>query len=116
MRQSERRNSKYKKQGAAILAAILLIMAAVAVKAQRITPTGVNAPALPYSVVPVPANPADTIMMPFPVQQTVPQRYEDLMEDEMAMDLSTPSNIRTEAEFDPATGIMWCAPKSVTMR
>ncbi|MDE6198407.1 MAG: cell surface protein SprA, partial [Muribaculaceae bacterium] len=80
-------------------------MAAVAVKAQRITPTGVNAPALPYSVVPVPANPADTIMMPFPVQQTVPQRYEDLMEDEMAMDLSTPSNIRTEAEFDPATGI-----------
>ena len=105
MRQSERRNSKYKKQGAALLAAVLLIMAAVAVKAQRVAPTGVSAPALPYTVVPVPSNPADTIMMPFPVQQTVPERYEDLMEDEMAMDLSTPSNIKTVAEFDPATGI-----------
>ena len=51
-----------------------------------------------------PANPADSIMLPFPVQQTVPQSYEDLMSDEMAYDLSTPSNITTSAEYDPATG------------
>ena len=43
-------------------------------------------------------------MLPFPVQQTVPQSYEDLMSDEMAYDLSTPSNITTSAEYDPATG------------
>ncbi len=47
---------------------------------------------------------ADSIMMPFGAQQTVPQTYEDLMRDEVAYDLSTPSNIRTEAEYDPATG------------
>jgi len=59
------------------------------------------APALPP---PAPSNPADSIMMPFPVQQTVPQSYEDLMESEFAADLSTPSNIKTLAEYDPETG------------
>lgn len=43
-------------------------------------------------------------MMPFPVQQTVPSNYENLMADQFAADLATPSNIRTTAEFDPATG------------
>ncbi len=47
---------------------------------------------------------ADTVMMPFPVQQTVPQSYEDLMEDQLAYDLDAPSNIKTAAEYDPATG------------
>ena len=42
--------------------------------------------------------------MPFPVRQTVPQSYEDLMSDEMAYDLSTPSNITTVTEYDPETG------------
>lgn len=58
------------------------------------------APVLP----PPPANPADSIMMPFGVQQTVPQTYGDLMESEFAADLATPSNITTQAEFDPETG------------
>ena len=57
-----------------------------------------------YPGVPVPANPADSIMMPFPVQQTVPANYENLMEDQFAADLASPSNIRTVAEFDPETG------------
>ena len=56
-----------------------------------------------YPVVP-PANPADSVMMPFPVQQTVPANYENLMEDQFAADLATPSNIKTVAEFDPETG------------
>ena len=43
-------------------------------------------------------------MMPFPVQQTVPANYENLMEDQFAADLATPSNLRTTAEFDPETG------------
>ena len=47
---------------------------------------------------------ADSIMMPFPVQQTVPQNYEALMADELAYDLTTPSNIKTQAEYDPETG------------
>ncbi|MDE6378547.1 MAG: hypothetical protein K2K72_07375, partial [Duncaniella sp.] len=37
-------------------------------------------------------NAADSIMMPFPVQQTVPQRYEDFMKTEFAADLDNPSN------------------------
>ena len=105
MRQSGKYILQHKKLTATLLIAAVLIIASVTGMAQRITPTGVSAPALPYSVVPVPPNSADTIMMPFPVQQTVPQSYEDLMENELAMDLSTPSNIKTEAEFDPETGI-----------
>ena len=42
--------------------------------------------------------------MPFPVQQTVPQRYEDIMESEFAADLANPSNLRTYAEYDPDLG------------
>ena len=43
-------------------------------------------------------------MMPFRVQQTVPQTYEELMRDQFAADLTTPSNVKTEVEYDPATG------------
>lgn len=42
---------------------------------------------------------ADSIMMPFPVQQTVPQRYEDFMEREFAADLTNPSNVTTVTEL-----------------
>ncbi len=47
---------------------------------------------------------ADSIMMPFPVQQTVPQRYEDFMEREFAADLTNPSNVTTVTEYDPQLG------------
>ncbi|MDE6394830.1 MAG: cell surface protein SprA, partial [Duncaniella sp.] len=47
---------------------------------------------------------ADTIMMPFPVQQTVPVRYEDIMESEFAADLANPSNVTTITEYDPDLG------------
>ncbi len=53
---------------------------------------------------PQPSGQSDSIALPFPVQQTVPQTYDDLMDDERAYDLATPSNIKTEAEYDPATG------------
>lgn len=47
---------------------------------------------------------ADSVMMPFGVTQTVPRTYEDLMQEEVAYDLSTPANITTEAEYDPSIG------------
>ena len=71
------------------------------------TPPAAGKPLPPppfYPGLPVPSNAADSIMMPFPVQQTVPATYEQLMEDQFAADLSSPSNIRTTAEFDPETG------------
>lgn len=61
-------------------------------------------PPPPFPVLPEPANQNDSIMMPFPVQQTVPADYERLMEDQFAADLSTPSNIVTVPEYDPQTG------------
>ena len=89
--------------------AILLIVSSVIAYAQLNTSSNsLSSGALPpppfYPGVPAPANPADSIMMPFPVQQTVPANYENLMEDQFAADLATPSNLRTTAEFDPETG------------
>ncbi len=50
------------------------------------------------------ASPYDSVPMPLGIPYTVPQSYEDLMRDELAYDLATPSNIVTSAEYDPATG------------
>ncbi len=55
-------------------------------------------PPAPIVVVP------DSSGTPFPVQPTVPPDYEALAQDELAADLTTPSNIRTEAEYDLASG------------
>ena len=78
-------------------------IAQIAGGATPLAPSTLTPPPM-YPGVPVPANQADSIMMPFPVQQTVPATYEDLMEDQFAADLATPSNITTVAEFDPVTG------------
>ncbi|MCM1412731.1 MAG: cell surface protein SprA [Bacteroides sp.] len=40
----------------------------------------------------------------FAVSPTLPQTYEDLMADPLPFDLNTPSNIVTEAEYDPTLG------------
>ena len=47
---------------------------------------------------------ADSIMMPFPVQQTVPRNYEDILKTDFAADLDNPSNVTTLSEYDPVTG------------
>ncbi len=47
-------------------------------------------------------SPVDSIILP--VGNTVPQSAEQLMADELSMDLSTPSNIRTVVEYDTETG------------
>lgn len=85
-------------------AILLLSVAIFHARAQRISPTGVTPPAIPYSVIPSKSGNADSIAMPFPVQRTVPESYDELMGTESPVDLSTPSNIQTVPEFDPATG------------
>ena len=49
---------------------------------------------------------ADTssIVLPFSVNPLYPIDYEQLVEAEMASDLDTPSNIKTEAEYDFESG------------
>ena len=47
----------------------------------------------------------DSMNMPAPVQPTLPRRYEDYLGQEYAADLATPSNIKTEAVFDPELGM-----------
>lgn len=69
------------------------------------SPGGGLTPPPPFPVVSGgPLSAADSIMMPFGVSQTVPQDYGQLMEDQFAGDLATPDNIKTVAEYDPATG------------
>lgn len=60
----------------------------------------------PPAVIPAPPAiaPGDSIQLPLPVRPSIPQSYEDLVQSELAYDLSTPSNIVTSAEFDPTTG------------
>ncbi len=47
---------------------------------------------------------ADSIPMPIGVRPTVPTNYDELMANEPAYDLGTPSNIVTTADYDPSTG------------
>lgn len=82
---------------------VLLAVSAVIASAQLVGPPAKQLPP-PPPMPPVPLNRADSIMMPFPVQQTVPASYEALMEDLFAADLATPSNITTTPEYDPETG------------
>ncbi len=51
-----------------------------------------------------PPQQGDSLGLPFGTRPTVPRNYEDLMSDELGYDLSTPSNITTTADFDPASG------------
>lgn len=50
------------------------------------------------------SQPADSVPLYLPIQPTVPESYEDLMSDQTGYDLKTPSNITTEADYDPITG------------
>ena len=69
---------------------------------QSVTPD-FNPPA-PVIPAPAPGGKTDSVTIPFPVSRPIPQTYEDLMQQELAADLSTPSNISPVAEFDPQLG------------
>ncbi|MDE6803771.1 MAG: hypothetical protein K2J29_03970, partial [Muribaculaceae bacterium] len=47
----------------------------------------------------------DSIVLPAPVSPTLPRGLEDYAGREYAADLRDPSNIKTEAVYDPATGM-----------
>lgn len=47
----------------------------------------------------------DSIIMPSPVQTTLPTEYADYAGKEYVADLRDPSNVKTEAIYDPATGM-----------
>ncbi len=47
----------------------------------------------------------DSVFLPSPVQPTLPRGYSDYVGQEYAADLRTPSNIKTEAIYNPETGL-----------
>lgn len=54
---------------------------------------------------PKPRSARDTLSLPFTVRPTVPGNYDDVSATgEYSLDLKDPSNIKTEAEYDPETG------------
>ncbi len=106
MRHSSIRNKKYISR-LSVLSAIGLILIVSSVYAYSQINTSSPSqftPPPPFFSSSSMVSEADSIMMPFPVRQTIPSDYEQLMEDQFAADLSTPSNIRTVTEFDPTTG------------
>lgn len=82
---------------AALVVAVLFFPAA----GQYYNPTIVPPPPSAY---PPPPGIDSSAMPPLEVPPTVPRSYEELLDDELAYDLATPSNIKTSAEYDPATG------------
>ncbi len=87
-----------------ILLALLAVLSAVfAVSAVGQYYQSEMRPPAPASVS-GPSAPGDSVPLPMPIAPLVPRSYEDLMRDEMAFDLESPSNITTSADFDPATG------------
>lgn len=87
-------------------ATALVAIAVCSIFVFAVNPGGQPIAPPPPVLPPPPAIPAtDSIMMPFPVSQVIPQNFEDLMMDEYAADLDTPSNIKTVTEYDPQTGL-----------
>lgn len=84
----------------ALPAVMLMLCVILPAAGQYYTPQLV--PPAPQAPPPVPDN--DSVPLPMPIMPSIPYSYEDLMRNELAYDLATPSNIKTEAEYDPATG------------
>ncbi len=84
-----------------LLLTLGLLCAFVVAQTQYYTPT-VTPP--PPVTPPASEARADSVDLPFPIRQTVPRDYDELVADELAYDLATPSNIKTTTEFDPETG------------
>ena len=82
--------------------ALALLFLPLIVVAQYYQPTITPPP--PVMPPPRTAAPGDSVDLPFPIQPAIPQNYDQLVADELAYDLATPSNIKTSAEYDPTTG------------
>ncbi|MEE1208134.1 MAG: cell surface protein SprA [Muribaculaceae bacterium] len=81
---------------------LALLCALSALGIAQITVTTPNPPP-PPAYPPKPMTPMDSTILPFPVQGTVPQSYEELMADQLGYDLATPKNIESQLEYDPVT-------------
>ena len=84
----------------AVAVAVFTSTARTPVPSSGVTPPPYN-PAIGAGVNLV--NAADSIMLPFKHSNGVPDNYEQLLADEVAYDLTTPSNIETVTEYDPET-------------
>ena len=93
------------------ISAIILLLAGILLTAtgtffafaQGVTPD-FTPPAPVIPALPAGQQAQDSVKIPFPVRQPIPQTYEQLMQQELAADLSNPSNISTVAEYDPQLG------------
>lgn len=94
--------------GAVLIASLLSVVLA---NPQYNKSNAVPPPTNPPVSYDLPGEKKDSIDMPSAVQPTLPQRYEDYAGKEYAADLRDPKNIKTEAVFDPATGMYFIHTK-----
>ncbi len=87
---------------ALFLALVALVVSVTSIAQYRKSELDPPPPA-PRSEVIIGSDRPDSIPLRSPVQPTVPLEYEDYAGKEYAADLRTPSNITTEAIYDPAT-------------
>ena len=100
-----KRNNAFRKFRITLCAAIIVLMTALFsfpqyYQSQLAPPPPPPAPYyLDNTMIP------DSDFMPSPVSPTLPREYNDYIGREYAADLETPGNIKTEAIYDPATGM-----------
>ena len=96
-----RRPSLGGRVAAVAVAAVFAVAAFHPALGQYYTPT-----VTPPAPAAMPDQPTQTShsQLPLPVGPTVPATYPDLLAPRVGWDLKTPSNITTQAEYDPATG------------
>ena len=101
----KRDNNAYRKFRITLVVAVIVMMTAVFsfpqyYQSQMAPPPPPPAPVyLDNSMIP------DSDFLPSPVSPTLPRQYEDYIGREYAADLESPNNIKTEAYYDPSTGM-----------
>ena len=84
---------------------VLMLTMGYSAYAQYVQPTLTPPPPVPDKKLQQQAKAsADSLEMQFPIKSTIPLGYESLDEGEIPIDLKTPENITTEAEYDFNTG------------
>ena len=101
-----KRNNAYRKFRLSLCVAIIILMTALFsfpqyYQSQLAPPPPPPAPEYLDNNTMIP----DSDFLPSPVSPTLPRDYNDYIGREYAADLQTPSNIKTEAHFDPETGM-----------
>ena len=87
-----------------LITVVVIVATGIIVNGQYITPyVSGPPPVLPDNL--DETNIPDSVFLPSPVQTTIPQEYSDFMSREYVADLSSPTNITLEPEYDPSTGM-----------